>query len=273
MFIDESGTKEYADDRVPYGDGRSRYFVFGGVLLENAEASRLTGQIIALKQEIFETKDVEVKSTWLRIPSHRENKYLKKYNISDERLTEFTARYYKILVASKMTLVASIVDKQQVQEDYGNPYYAPAIGYEVLLQRISQGIEGSVSVTIDDMSGSTPKMTTYKTNLAKQHRRLRQHGSQLIKGMRFDCLLPELKFTDSAKHHLVQVADSVAYNVFRQFRDHGEEWETKGLGTLPMYEYFELIVEKFRQGPYGRIQGYGVAKFPLRNRVGWRVQR
>jgi hypothetical protein len=73
--------------------------------------------------------------------------------------------------------------------------------------------------------------------------------------------------------NLVQVADIVAYNVMRQFRDHGEEWETRSLLSLPTYDWFRRICGKFRQGPDGRIQGYGVVKLPLLDRVAWSVRR
>jgi hypothetical protein len=70
---------------------------------------------------------------------------------------------------------------------------------------------------------------------------------------------------------LLQVADVVAYNVYRQFREYGEEWETRGLPVLPSYEWFSRLLEKFRKGPNGRIQGFGVAKIPLRTQVRWRI--
>lgn len=271
LFIDESGTKEYADETCGYGEGRSRYFVFGGVLLSNPAASKLTASIIEAKKEFFNTEDVEIKSTWLRNPGKRRNQYLDKFGIEETRLTEFTNRYYEILNQSEMVLIASVVDKLQVQEQYKYPHYVPSIAYEIILQRLAHSVPGTATVIIDDMTGSTPKMTQYKENLKRQHRSLRQNGSRLLSGFRFNCLLPEVRFTDSAKHHLVQVADIAAYNVYRQFRDYGEEWETKGLKKLPVYEHFGRLVSKFRQGPNGRIQGYGVVKFPLRTQVRWAV--
>ena len=70
---------------------------------------------------------------------------------------------------------------------------------------------------------------------------------------------------------MLQVADVVAYNVYRQFRQYGEEWERQGLSILPAYDWFLRIAEKFRRGPDGRIQGFGVGKIPLRTRVHWRI--
>ncbi|HRN50644.1 MAG TPA: DUF3800 domain-containing protein [Anaerolineales bacterium] len=273
LFIDESGTKEYADEIVPYGAGRSRYFIFGGVLATNPAAGSLTSEIIKLKETHFGTREVEVKSTWLRIPNKRKEKYLDAYSINEDSLNGFVDSYYQLLSSADIVLLASVVDKSQVQEKYTRPHYAPSIAYELILQRLEQAISGKASVIMDDMSGSTPKMTQYRDNLLKQHRLLRQHGSKLLSGFRFEKLLKELHFSDSKTHHLIQAADIVAYNVHRQFRDHGDEWEQAGLKSLPTYDYFGRLVGKFRQGPGGRIQGYGVVKFPLNHRNYWAVSK
>ena len=120
------------------------------------------------------------------------------------------------------------------------------------------------------MSGATPKGNQYRDNLRNHHRQLKQTGSTLWKGFSFT-QLRELVFVDSKRSHLIQAADVVAYNVFRQFRDHGEEWETAGLGQLPTYDWFSRIAARFRKGPDGRIQGFGVGKIPLRTRVRWKA--
>jgi len=167
--------------------------------------------------------------------------------------------------------LASIVDKQHVQEDYANPWHAPAIAYEILLQRLQQEIDGKATIIIDDMMGATPFGNTYKDNLIAHHQSLRKYGSRLLNGFKYSCLTPKLKFVDSSASHLIQVADIAAYNVHRQFREFGEEWESETLDELPTYNYFQAILGKFRKGPRGRIQGYGVVKFPLRNRVLWSI--
>ena len=103
---------------------------------------------------------------------------------------------------------------------------------------------------------------------------LTKSGSRLLKSLSFSCPQPPPRFVDSAGSDMVQVADLAAYNVFRQFRDYGEQWETSGgPGTkLPMYGYFDRLTPKFRQGPDNRVQGFGIVKFPLRKRVLWGVR-
>jgi len=97
---------------------------------------------------------------------------------------------------------------------------------------------------------------------------LKKNGSRLLKKkFGFSRIHGDVRFEDSAHSELIQVADIVAYNVFRQFTDYGDEWEMHGLSALPTYEPFERLSTKFRKGAHGRIQGYGVVKVPLRNRI------
>lgn len=141
-------------------------------------------------------------------------------------------------------------------------------------------VTNSVSVIIDDMTGSTPKGNQYKRNLRRHHKQLKKEGSRLLPhkytAKDFDCLVSDIKFVDSAESHLIQVADIVAYNVYRQFVDFGQFWEEKPDNddpTLPTYEWFNSIAHKFRQESYqNRIQGYGVVKFPLQERIIWGVK-
>jgi hypothetical protein len=271
LFIDDSGTKEYASSPDLYGTNISRYFVFGGVLIPAGAAGSVTKDIVDAKIHTFGTPDVEIKSNWLRIPCERKARYLDEYDLSEKELSGFVETFYAIVLGADIILLAAVVDKVHMQEDYPNPWYPPAIAYEILLQRVENELSGhgTVGVTIDDMTGATPHGNQYKANLKKQHEQMKQRGSSLRDGVTFSTLEGRLRFVNSAQSHLIQVADIAAYNVFRQFVDHGEDWEKEGLSKLPSYDYFLRIARKFRKGPGGRIQGFGVVKFPLRKRIPW----
>lgn len=140
LYIDDSGTKEYASDPSQHGvTGNSRYFVFGGVLVSLQEGSRLSSVIAELKRSRFGTADVEIKSNWLRIAHERESRYLAPYGISSQQLDEFVAKYYELVLQSELVFVAGVVDKQHTQETYPEKtWYAPAIAYEIVLQRVQK---------------------------------------------------------------------------------------------------------------------------------------
>ncbi len=120
------------------------------------------------------------------------------------------------------------------------------------------------------MSGATPKGNQYKSNLVSHHQRLQKIGSQLRRGEPRS-KLAGLRFSDSRADERLQLADLVAYAVYRQFVDHGDKWDAEG-SSLPLYRYFGLLVPKFRRGPAGAFTGYGVVKFPRRSWKRWGVR-
>ncbi len=275
LYIDDSGTKEYADRPERYdATGNSRYFVFGGVLLTTDESGRMVERIRTAKKRYFGTDSVEIKSNWLRIPKEREKRYLTYYGLSSDQLRQFVEEYYEIIASSDLKLVAAVIDKVHVQEKYPAPWYAPAIAYELLIQRVVTELTepNCVSVVIDDMTGATPAGNQYKENLKKHHARLKQFGSRLHGTIHCGALAGDIKFLNSALSHPIQVADVVAYNIYRQFKDHGDACESLTVDTLPTYEWFARLGHKFRMGPGKRIQGYGIVKFPLNRRVMWYVR-
>ncbi len=264
VYVDESGTKEYSEDgEYPESGGRTRYFVFAGLIITPAEAGRLSSLMKDLKEKCFGTTDVEVKANWLKRPPEREARYLKPFGTTDEELDRLVDDLYRALRTFDGEIVAAVVDKADVQKTYPLPWYAPAIAYECLMQRVQLAMEetgGFAGITVDDMSGATPKGNQYKTNLDRHHRGLRASGSRLIPGRTMD-RIGNLSFSDSRSDDRLQLADLAAYAVYRQFVEFGAEWDGKD-NKLPVYEYFGRIAPKLRANAEGVFAGYGVAKFP-----------
>jgi hypothetical protein len=276
LFVDDSGTREYDDSRNYTTSGKSLYFVYGAIFIEQNAGAQLVPRLRELKKLTFGTADVEIKSNWLRMPQERERHYLKPFRVAEKELAKFSEQYYQLLVSAPLVLIGSVVNKLHMQEDYGpprSPWYAPTVAYEFLLQRAVQEVPSgsTMGVTIDDISGATPKRNKYKNLLAEHHARLRARGSQLQPRISFSCLDSPARFVLSQHSDMIQAADLVSYCVHRQFRDHGEDWETPTPGQLPMYRYFEKLAGKFRTDPDGRLQGFGIVKAPRRHSVLWRV--
>jgi len=273
LFLDDSGTKEYADSYTRNG-GVSRYFVFGGMLVTPAIAGYLTRRMHEIKTQCFGHPDVEIKANWLRIPHEKAQRYLEPFGIADEQLGLFVKDLYMLVKDAECVLFACAVDKPEMQSKYTPPWYAPAVAYECLLQRMQMEMDkekGLCHVKIDDMSGATPYRRQYKDNLIKQHELLKANGSQLQKGMAFD-RIGNLSFSDSKSDERIQLADLVAYNVYRQFVDHGEDWEAD-VEKLPLYQYLAVWGKKFCHSPSGQVAGYGIIKFPTVNRKYWSIPK
>ncbi len=275
LYVDDSGTREYAEDgQYSKTGGKSRYFVYGGVLIREQSLSTFISRLRELKRATFGTADVEIKCNWLRIADERRERYLEPYGISDVQLTQMTDAYYSLIGQAPVVLIAAVVDKLHMREKYGlSAWHPQTAAYDVLLQRAVQEVGTTdLQVTVDQIGGATAKKNEYKDLLLRHHDALASRGSSLLRSLSFKCLKCPAKFADSKHSDLVQVADLAAYNVHRQFRDFGDEWE-KGGGPrqLPTYPYFQRIIGKFRTDANGRVQGYGIAKFPLLNRVPWRL--
>ena len=274
LYIDDSGTKEYEDDPSRYnlrGRGNSRYFVLCGVLVSIKEAANTANEVIKCKVKHFGNDTVEIKSNWLRIFKEQEARYLIPYQINLDQLKTFTDEYYEIINKSNLMLIASIVDKLQMQEVYKSPWYAPTVAYETLMMRVQADltVNDRLAIVIDDTTGKTPKGNDYRANMEKHHLRLKKHGSSLLRKMTFHSLGTQ-RFVNSASSHLVQLADICAYNVHRQFQTHGVEWESAECQRLDLYKDFGKIHTKFRNSD-GVIQGWGIIKMPQKLKKGWGI--
>lgn len=275
LYLDDSGTKEYSPSGV-YSVGNTRNFLFAGLLMPVEEAARLKERVEQLKLECFRVAEVEVKANWLKRPEERAKRYLKPYGLTDARLTAFTDALYGTINEADVKLLACVVDKVHMREDYGQQaHYPPAAAYSYVLQRAElemRECNGHLLVVVDNMDGATPKGRQYRSNLEALHAKLRTFGLALMKpAFRYDHV-GTLRFRDSKHDHRIQLADLVAYAVYRQFVDYGELWERENK-HLPAYTYLARILGKFRCDGGGRVQGFGIVKAPLRNRVPWGVER
>lgn len=262
IYIDDSGTKEYSPSKIyHFGRGATQLFAFAGIAIISSSAGQLSSELRSIKQAFFGCENIEIKANWLRMASERQKRYLEPFNITEETLRLFVNAVYNLLDISSITLVGCVIDKLAVQLHYQTPWYAPAIAYDFLMQRVQyemQEMNAVGHITIDDMRGATPKGNEFKNLLRRQHERLLSSGTPLQKHIAFD-RIKTLKFTDSKASDLIQLADLVAYCIYRNAVN-------KLCGNVP-YPYFEKIAHKFRKDTSGGIEGYGVVEFPQRKLV------
>jgi hypothetical protein len=264
IYIDDSGEKEY-------GEKTSRFFVYAGVIVDRADEAAITAEVDRLKQSAFGTTDVEIKSNWLRFPPERQRRYLDRFKISEARLRQFVDELRQFMTSDRFTYLAAAIDKPAMQDRYPTPWYPSATAYHFLLQRYEKHCAdagASGLITIDDMDGSSPKNNEWRDLLRAQHTRLKKDGCPLTK-MTFPNMPKAPLFASSARFNLLQLADLLAYNVFRQFREHGDAWD-KG-EAMPIYKHLDPLLRRFRIGPDGVIEGWGIIKWPHDRTGRWLV--
>ena len=180
-------------------------------------------------QGVFGLADCEVKSNWLRIPRHR-SRFLSALASSDlQRLTEV---YFGQVAKRRAVVIASVIDKRYLYPGT-TPERLHTTAYEFLLERIQHYLKEhhpkhQALIVMDD--------TDRKLNqsVAMQHAAFQRYGNR---NMAFPNIVEYPFFTRSELSNGVQLADQLAYNVYRAFRS--EEMD---------YPYFNLLLDYFYSG-------------------------
>ena len=288
LFVDDSGSKNwdtpFAQDFVDNPPARTdqnldfwrkNYFVLGGFHINTEAMADLDRLINAKKQEVFGTKYVEIHSTALRSPKNRKKEYLDKFGITENELREFVENFwYPLFDEGKMQLIAVIVDKRYYKKF--RPTRGPLeIAVETLFDRNELHPNKNCIVIFDQMEdeirskkrdqGKVFQIAGTKIDLGDGKFANKYHHASL-------------SFEKSEKSNFLQLADMVAYNVWRQFVDYGDEWDNhSNFGEhrkLKTYSYFERISNQFlHSNDDKRVNGYGIIKLPdPRNRFkGWHL--
>ncbi len=260
FYLDESGQREY-------GSGTSRYFVLVALALHEDRWKSISNALDDLKMTYFGTVNVEVKSDWLRFPRERKRRYCEPYKISEERLSEFGERAHQLIEKSDMTILASIIDKKQMEKQYLKPQSPSSRAYVHLFERIelylrSQKISEHGLLVFDKINDTNFQRGGYEDLLMNQHKRYLTKGTDFVQ---IDRIIEGLFFIPSNANNLIQLADIAAYDIFRQFHDHGEEWDQGAPGRREFknyYPYFGRIKGLISSSAGGQLDGYGIKKFP-----------
>jgi len=261
FYIDDTGTKEIQDRERPL-------FAYVGLIIEESNEESVFGAINEIKREYFNTTDVELKSTWLRIPKHKKEKYLDPFRLTEENLTQFTTKLYEKIIELPIHCIGSVVDKEGLKSKYKRPFDPSPVCYDLLLQHVANYMTqyngDLVNIYFDDMSGKNLTGTSWETLLIKQHSQLKKGNSPFYKnwqtrsGMDYSKICDEIAFIDSKDSVLIQLADMCAYNVMRQARDYWGNCD-----KAPFYPYYQKIIPLMHcDSDSGTIFSFGIVNFP-----------
>lgn len=271
FFIDDSGSKDW---ETPYSLDfiknppvrhprnlnfwRRNYFVLAGLHISGEDIKKLNPQINKIKIDYFGTKHVEIKSDWLRNPHQRKKHYLDKFKISEERLKEFIeTKWYKFFedYPDSIQIQALILDKR---------YYKNKRGENTPLQLLTQALFDRVElhphrccvIVFDQMDDQIKSVAHNQGQILKISSKEIDLGSFHKK---YSHTKP--RFEKSKNSNFLQLADTVAYNVYRQFVDFGDIWENKKAKEFKIYSYLEKLTKNFFN-KNGVIAGFGIVKIP-----------
>ena len=243
FYLDESGSRDPSVG--PAEHPKEHIYVLLAVGLYErqwrpfeAEISQLKLGLAARLQEesggVFGLADCEVKSNWLRIPRHR-SPFLSALTPSDrQRLTEV---YFEQVAKRRAVVIASVIDKRHLYPGT-TPERLHTTAYEFLLERVQNYLKEhhpkhQALIVMND--------TDRKLNqsVAMQHAAFQRYGNR---NMGFPNIVEYPFFTRSELSNGVQLADQLAYNVYRAFRS--EEMD---------YPYFSGLLDYFYSGRDGSV--------------------
>ena len=289
VFIDDSGAKEYHHpysrdlvDNPPvfvdYPDfWRKNYFVLCGIRVKGSDIGEINDKINRLKEEFFGTKTVEIKSDWLRNHHQRKKRYLSRYNLTDERLNEFGEAFVDLISANqkRLKIIAVVFDKRfygetKRQTSEGTPLLKTA---QVMFEKLEYS-GGYNIVVFDQMEESLKLDRGSHKNIINVF--VKNHGMENIY-VRDYTKITDIKFQKSHMENFLQVADVCAYNVYRQFVEHGREWDGSRKGEdgkmlMATYSYFDRIKNNFAFNPLNRcVRGVGLVCLPDVGKINWGI--
>lgn len=246
FYIDDSG-------QIDYNPNASEYFVYNALGFDSHNWNRINQQIVKLKQSIFKTPNaelLELKSNWIRIPKERDKRwYLGK--LTELELKKLSNGLLDIIINNEITLIAAVINKNNMLKEYGQNAYPPNIyAMELLLERISlfmnKNHNDKQAIIIADKCSNNIEGLLNKNHI--EHRN--KHGGYTWKNL--SIIIENLLFVDSKYSNFIQLTDICAYNVFRAFKDKN-----------PNYEFFRKILPKYDKNEQNCVLNYGIVCKPF----------
>jgi len=268
LFIDDSGSKDwetphsldFIDNPPDRGSPnlnfwRRNYFCLAGLFIPRTLVSTLNPQINQLKKDTFGTSHVEIKSVYMRNPAKRKKYYLDPYGISEDDLLKFTNSWYQIFEKhhKKIRLQAFVLDKRYYSTQRAEHSPLQLLS-QVLFDRVELNPRRQCTIVIDQMDKEIKSHTNRQGEILKiSNKEVSLHSYQ----EKYSML--DVRFESSANSNFLQLADTVAYNVYRQFIDYGK------LATKPTlkntYPFLFRTLPNFHN-LHNKISGYGIVKVP-----------
>lgn len=250
FFIDESGTPP-----KPTAPNPRPYFVIAGVAIPGDSWHSLSEDLRNLKNDTRFQISGEIK--WRFFGEQNPEKHNSLSHLSQETRNEFRSEFFSLIVRRPeikiiacVTSVAAAYETSYVNSDddiYEYTYKPISERFQYYLQEVSTKDDKSLGLMICDHRGRN------------QDERLRAHHLRLLHSSAphfsaYQNFVETLFLTPSHQSVGIQFADMITGAIGRYFNSKDNFWAKK-------------IAPSFRRSPWGKIQGYGLVKFP---KNGWK---
>lgn len=183
----------------------------------------------------FQLADCEVKSNWIRNRKEREEKSPFLASLGDADIERLVKVYFDQVAACNAVVMAAVIDKRFLR-DHMTHETLHKKAYEFLLERIEHFMteyhpKHQALIVMDDTSKELNQA------VAMKHAYFQRAGNA---NMAFRHIVEYPFFTRSELSNGVQLADLLAYNVYRAFK-------SEDLA----YPYFQMLLPSFYRRPSG----------------------
>jgi hypothetical protein len=185
----------------------------------------------------FDLAACEVKSNWIRNRKEREEKSSFLSALHADDLERLVKAYFEQIKLRNAVIMATVIDKRNLF-DYVTHETLHKKAYEFLLERIEHYMaeyhpKHQAVIVMDDTSKELNQA------VAMKHAYFQRAGNQHV---RFSHIVEYPFFTRSELSNGVQLADLLAYNVYRAFRDEDLD-----------YPYFRMLLPNIYRRRVGQI--------------------
>ncbi len=270
FFIDDSGSRQW---ETPYSRTfletppdrseeninfwRRNYFILGGIHITGQKVAELNHIINERKVALFGTKHVEIKSDHLRNPYLQQRYYLEQFGVTQQQLKDFINNFWYPLFTKNNFLVQAFVLDKRYFGGKRNESSPLALTTQILFDRLEMMSSDECVLVFDQMESEIKS----KKN---DHGVILNVSDQQINTSPFYAKYShsEIRFERSCNSNFLQLADTAAYNVYRQFVNFGDQWECVDCKEMEDYEYFLRMADSIYSNEQGVISGYGIVKYP-----------
>lgn len=185
----------------------------------------------------FELADCEVKSNWIRNRKERKERSPFLRAISEDDREQLMSAYFQQLSDCRLVVMATVIDKRELFE-YKNPDILHETAYEFILEGIQHYMNEyhprhNALIVMDHMDKRLNRA------IAMKQASLLRSGN---KNMKFPAIVEYPFFVNSELSNGVQLADLLAYSVYRAFRSEDLN-----------YPYFQELLPHIYRGRDGKI--------------------
>lgn len=234
LYLDEAGISK-----------NSNHFILGGTIIHSNDWKDINEKITNLKKECFQDVYVDLKG--LR---RRRKQYISKnvpnpfFKMEDIEVKDFSDKIFDILSERKVTLMASIINKNELNKIYGVNAWDPYIlSFEFIIERFDKFLIKNNEYGMVQIEFGNKELSK---NLRRAHDNFITHGTGF---QQIEKIIESCNFVFGPKNNFTQLADIFINSIFRLFEYRNPD----------CYERYKPYIDCSLTG---QRLGYGIKYFP-----------